>query len=126
MSAASRAKGLRGEREAADRFQDAGWEVRGLETSGDWLAFRDAEIEWAEYEDAGTYGVETIPYGVETRPARTLHVEVKRQERLRIPEWLEQAAAETPAGIPPVVVFRQSRGKWYACLPLDDLLGMLG
>jgi hypothetical protein len=109
---------LRGEREAADRFEAAGWTVRGLEASGDWLAFQPAQTEGID----GHYG----PDEIETRPAVTLHVEVKRQERLRIPEWLEQAAAETPAGVPPVVVFRQSRGRWYACLPLDDLLGMLG
>ena len=29
MSAATRRKGLKGEREVADRVQDAGWELRG-------------------------------------------------------------------------------------------------
>src|SRR5215469_15516021 len=38
MSSASRAKGLRGEREVADAFERAGWTVRGYESGGDWLA----------------------------------------------------------------------------------------
>jgi hypothetical protein len=104
MSAASRRKGVTGEREVADTFQDAYWQVRGLEGSGDLLAFR------------------------ERYPARsvTLHVEVKRQERLRIPEWLAQARTEAPEGVPPVVCFRQSHGKWYAALELDTLLDLIG
>lgn len=98
MATASRRKGLSGERQAADVFESAGWSCRGLESSGDWLAFRN---------------------GV------TLAIEVKRQERLRIPEWLAQAEAETPPGVPPVVVFRQNRGAWYAVLPLENLLGLI-
>ena len=101
--AASRRKGLAGERECADVFIDAGWTLRGLQSSGDWLAFKPRGGKW---------------------PA--LHVEVKRQERLRLPEWLQQAEAEAPPGVPPVVVFRQSRGRWYAVVALDDLLGMIG
>lgn len=98
MSAASRRKGLAGEREVADRFIAAGFDVRGLESSGDWLAIgRDA----------------------------TLHLEVKRQERLQLPAWLAQAKQEAPQGVPPIVVFRQNRGEWYACLPLEDLLRLL-
>lgn len=108
---AARRKGLVGERDVADRFRAAGWTVRGLEGSGDWLALRPAE--YGEHEDAGTY---------EIRPASTLHVECKRQERLRLPEWLEQAANEAPPGVAPLVVFRQNRGEWYVCLRLADYL----
>jgi hypothetical protein len=104
VSGASRRKGLTGEREAADIFEANGWTVRGLESSGDWLAFQ-----------AGDSGFRVA-----------LHVEVKRQERLRLPEWLAQAKAEAPPGVPPVVVFRQSRGEWYAALPLTELLGLVG
>lgn len=98
MSAATRRKGLKGEREVADRFTDAGWQLRGLEGSGDWLALRAPDC---------------------------LHLEVKRQERLKVPEWLKQAALECPTGVPPVVCFRQNQGEWYAALRLDDLIGLL-
>lgn len=108
MSAASRRKGLTGEREAADLFTAAGWEVRGLESSGDWLAFG--------------------PWPVPKAYRRvTLHVEVKRYAaRARFPEWLAQAAAEAPPGVPPLLVTRADRGEWVACLPLADLLEIIG
>jgi len=55
-----------------------------------------------------------------------LHVECKRQERLRLPEWLAQAAKDASPDAAPVVVFRQSHGRWYAALALDDLLRLCG
>ncbi len=94
----TRAKGVDGEREVANVWKAHGLEVRGLEGSGDHLVI-GANLPWPV----------------------TIHSEVKRHERLRLPEWLAQAAAEAPAGTIPVVSFRQSRGRWYACLPLDDL-----
>jgi hypothetical protein len=118
VSGASRRKGLTGEREVADLFERAGWTVRGLESSGDWLAL--SERKW--FKPAGWVDGADITI----RPAMTLHIEVKRQERLRLPEWLAQAKAEAPEGVPPVVVFRQSRGEWYAALPLTELLGLVG
>lgn len=102
MSAASRRKGLTGEREVADTFAEYGWELRGLEGSGDWLALRGSDI-----------------------PA-ILHLEVKRQERLRLPEWLEQARTEAPQGVPAVVCFRRNRGEWHVALPLSDFLELIG
>lgn len=105
MSSATRRKGLKGEREVADRWEDAEWNLRGLEGSGDWLALRP-------------------PMSL-CRGAVTLHIEVKRQERLKVPEWLKQAALEAPVGVPPVVCFRQNQGEWYAALRLDDLIGLL-
>lgn len=107
MSAASRRKGVAGEREVADKFRAADFTVRGLEGQGDWLAMRRID-----YPGNGHY--------------ITLHLEIKRQERVRLPEWLEQARAEAPPDVPPVVVFRQSRGQWIAALPLDDLLELIG
>lgn len=98
---------MAGEREVAQKFEQARWHVRGLEGGGDHFAAKAGD----EIDDAG---------------ALLLHVEVKRQERLRIPEWLEQARTEAPPGVPPVLVFRQSRGQWVACLPLDDLLRLIG
>lgn len=106
--AASRRKGLVGEREVADLFKDKSWEVRGLEGSGDWLAYLSVAAREAH-----------------AHPTIALHVEVKRQERLRVPEWIAQAKVETPSGVPPVVVFRQNRTEWIAALPLADLLEMI-
>ncbi len=109
--ARARRKGVTGERQCADVFEAAGWEVRGLEGSGDWIAWR-----------RGLYG----PAAPDEFRSRTIHVEVKRQERLRLPEWLAQAKHEAPEGVPPVVCFRQNRGEWVACLPLADLLELIG
>lgn len=106
--AASRRKGLVGEREVADLFEARAWEVRGLEGSGDWLAF----LHWQSRQPRGISSI-------------ALHVEVKRQERLRLPEWIAQAKAEAPSGVPPVVVFRQNRAEWIAALPLADLLEVI-
>ena len=109
MSRAQRDKGLKGEREVADLFGQGGWAIRGLESSGDWLAFKHI-----------------VARRILTERAIRLHVEVKRQEVLRIPLWLRQARDEAPPGVPPVLVFRQNRGEWYACLPLADLLRLIG
>lgn len=99
MPASSRRKGIVGEREVARVYEAAGFEVRGLEGSGDHL--------------------------VACRDGLVVHSEVKRQERVRMPEWLAQAEAEAPPGAVPVVAFRQNRGRWYAALPLDQLVELL-
>lgn len=90
MSRSERDKGRKAEREVANLLAALGWTVRGLEGSGDWLAIKDG---------------------------RTLHVEVKRQEVLRLPLWTRQALAEAPAGTTPVVAFRQSRQPWWVVVP---------
>lgn len=99
MARASRDKGLAGEREVAAIFAAAGYSVRNLEGQGDALAI-------------GSNG-------------RLMHVEVKRHERLQLWGWLKQARDEAPKNVPPVVAFRRNHGEWYACVSLDDLLGML-
>lgn len=101
MGELSRRKGLRGEREVAARFRDAGFDVKALEYGGDWLCVRNL--------GAGP----------------SLHVEVKRAEQLRLKEWLAQAEAEATAGAVPVVVFRQSAQPWRAVVTLDDLIRVL-
>lgn len=107
-AAGSRRKGLAGERQVADLFEAQGFAVRGLEGSGDWLAF---------LSEPARQAIPWLPLA--------LHVEVKRQERLRLPEWIAQAKAEAPSGVPPVVVFRQNRTEWIAALPLADLLELV-
>jgi Holliday junction resolvase len=96
VAASSRRKGVRAEREVAAIWQAAGFEVRGLEGLGDHVVICGNGL--------------------------TFHSEVKRQERLKLPEWLRQAADEAPQGTVPVVAFRQNRGAWYAALPLSALV----
>lgn len=110
-----RAKGVTAEREVADVWKAYGLEVRGLEGSGDHLVICPPLTLVYETRDG-----ETRQAGWERRRS-TIHSEVKRQERLKLPEWLRQAREEAPAGTIPVVSFRQNRGEWYACLPLSDL-----
>lgn len=95
MGAASRRKGVAGEREVAALLERYGFTTRGLEASGDTLAFHRAGL--------------------------VLHVETKRCETARPWAWLAQAEADTPAAVVPVVAFRRSRSKWYAMIALDDL-----
>lgn len=99
MSKATRTKGLVGEREVAAAWQAAGFDVRSLEGAGDHLVIAADGL--------------------------TIHSEVKRQERVRLPEWLAQARVEAPLGTIPVVTFRQNRGAWYAALPLADLVALV-
>jgi hypothetical protein len=107
MAASSRRKGVLGEREVARIWQAAGFEVRGLEGLGDHLVLSRRNYRYAPDEPLGG----TV----------SLHCEVKRQERVRLPEWLAQAKAEAPQGTIPVVAFRQNKGEWYAALPLASL-----
>jgi Holliday junction resolvase len=100
MTVSSRRKGVRGEREVTRLLEAAGFTVRNLEGTGDQLVI--------------------------ARDGVLLHVESKRHERVRLPEWLQQAAREAPAGAVPVVAFRQSRKTWYVALPLADFIGLAG
>lgn len=102
MAKMSRDKGLAGEREVANRFREADWDVKALEYGGDWLCARRN----------GTSGLR-------------LHIEVKRAEQLRLKEWLHQAEEEATAGTVPVVAFRQSGEPWRVVLTLEDLLRVL-
>lgn len=93
---------MRGEREVALIWERAGFEVRTMQhTQGKGNAPGDHVV--------------ICGNGV------MIHSEVKRAERLKLPEWLRQAADEAPIGSVPVVAFRQNRGEWYATLKLSDL-----
>lgn len=114
MSGRERRKGVAGEREVAAILAAHGWIVRGLEGQGDHLAIRERLV--------------TMPGGdLHAHLLReALHVEVKRQERLQLWQWVAQADAEAPPGTVPVVAFRRSRDEWRACLSLADLLRLIG
>lgn len=94
-----RDKGVRGEREVALAFEKARYQVRGLEAEGDHLVVC---ADWL-----------------------TLHIEAKRQEKLRLPEWSRQAEAEAPQGTVPIVAYRASREPWRVSLKLDDFIEIL-
>jgi hypothetical protein len=104
----SRRKGVTGEREAANLFERAGWTLRGYESGGDWLAVRADEYD--HNDDA------ILVLG------KTLHVEVKRAERLKLPEWIRQSEREAVPGSIPCVVWRQNQGDWYITMRLEDYL----
>ena len=100
MSASERTKGARGEREVADLLRAFGIECdRTVHNSGMFL----------RGDLTGVAGY---------------HIEVKRQETLRVPAWIRQAADECGDCVP-VVTFRQNRGEWYAALPLRDLARLI-
>ena len=101
MSRAEREKGARGEREVAAIFRAAGFDCDRTPNSGGLRITGDLHGD--------------LP----------CHVEVKRQERLRIPEWWEQARSEAPAGVLPVLAFRTSRQPWLAVVPLEALTAIL-
>lgn len=90
------AKGVAFEREVAAQWEAAGFTVRGLESGGD--------------------------HFVVTRDGVSFHVECKRHERLRIPEWLTQQARDCPPGMRRFLVFRQSRRAAYVVEPFEQAL----
>lgn len=103
MGAASRRKGREGEGELRKLWVAAGWDCVAAQRN---LGGGGGDIR-------------------ANKPGVALHVECKRTERVQVPKWIEQASSEAPAGTRPVVVFRQSRARWYAVLALDDLLELI-
>lgn len=94
-----RTKGVVGEREVAKAFEQWGFEVRGLEATGDHL--------------------------VVCSPRLTLHIESKRQETLHMDKWSRQAEAEAPQGVVPLVAYRRSREPWRISMRLEDFVALL-
>jgi len=99
MAASSRRKGVAGEAEVRAIMEAAGFTLRGLESGGDWLCFRDGD--------------------------RTLQLETKYAERWKMGEWVAQLERDRVPGSVPVLVMRRNLGEWYALLPLAELVGML-
>jgi hypothetical protein len=92
----SLAKGNRFERELAEKWQTAGFDVRGLEQGGD--------------------------HFIVALNGHVLHSEAKRQEVLRIPLWIRQVEADCAAGLPWVLGFRQSRRPAYGVQLYDHIV----
>lgn len=95
----SRNKGAAGEREAAAAFTDA----TGIP------AHRSAQR-------TGQHGDADV-----STPSR-LHLEVKRRARIAATAFLEQAEAEAPDGVVPVVVAREDGDtEWFVMVRLRDV-----
>jgi Holliday junction resolvase len=101
VSNSERRKGATGELEVAKLFQAAGFDCDRTPNSGALRITGDL------------YG--SVP----------AHLEVKRQEVARPWQWFEQAQAEAPAGVMPVVAFRRSRSPWLAIVPLEALVALM-
>lgn len=101
MGKRERAKGVRGELEVRDVFRLAGLPCERTPNSGGLMLKGDL--------------LGDVP----------AHVEVKWQETARPWLWFEQARADAPAGVMPVVAFRRSRSPWLALVQLDQLAALL-
>ena len=99
-------KGARGEREFASFLRDHGYDsIRGCQNAG-----RDASG-----QDAPDL-IHTVP-GV--------HFEVKRTEKLRLTEALDQAKRDAGSDKIPIVAWRRNNWPWYAILPMNDLIDLI-
>lgn len=92
-----REKGAKGDQEVAAVFQTAGLDVRGFQRN------RRGEMDAL----------------VVSRLGHEVYVETKRHERVRLPEWIEQARASCPAGRPWLIAWRRNRWPWFAVQPLE-------
>ena len=106
MSSRSKNKGSGGERELADILRKRGYPVYRTYASG---AGR-------EKGDLGNFRV---------NDDFLFHVEVKRQERISLQSWWNQAEKDCPPEAEPLVVFRRNREPWRVCLELEVFLDLL-
>lgn len=95
----SKAKGGAGEREVVQLFRAHGFEAERSPYSG-------ANKAW--------------PGDVIGPPG--LHIEVKRQENARYPEWFRQAERDRQPGKMPIVLHRKNNGQWMVYCRLDHFL----
>ena len=89
--------------------------VRLLRKRG-FRAERTAPLQSGKVVDSSAPDVTCVP-GV--------HLEVKRQETIKIEAWCRQAEADCGENVP-VVVWRRSNQPWRVTLPLEDYLDLLG
>lgn len=98
MSKLSREKGKRAEREVRDILRKYGFS-----------AVRDGQQREEGHQDL----IHNIPQ---------VHLEVKRREKLCLPEWTKQAERDAKLGYIPVVAYRTNGEPWRASLPLEELV----
>ena len=92
----TRGKGTAFEREIAAAFEEAGFQVRGLESGGDHVVI--------------------------TALGEVMHGEAKRHERLQLPIWLRQQERDCPRGMRRFLAFRQNRRPTYVVEPFEQFL----
>ena len=95
MGAAERRKGQAAEREVSGLLQ----ELLGVEC-----------VRRLGQERDGGHDVTVGPVAIQ----------VKRQEKARLPSWLEQAEEDAPDGMMAAVAWRRSRGRWVVAMPIED------
>ena len=54
-----------------------------------------------------------------------LHIEVKRVEKLNVPEAVHQAEKDAAAGTLPMVAHRRNREKWLMTMPLSVFIQIM-
>jgi Holliday junction resolvase len=101
----SREKGKRGEREVVNLAKAHGLEAR-----------RTAPLQSALDSGASDVQLPDFP---------TMHVEVKRDERMSVDAMVKQAEADSSEGHTPVVAWRRNDRPWYVAVPLPWLLTLL-
>lgn len=106
MGRAQRAKGSRGELEVRNIVRAAGFESDRTPNSGGLHIPADVSCQ-LDGADVG------------------LHIESKFHERVRILEWIAQAADDCPEGYVPVVAWRTSRMSWRADVDFAWLMEQL-
>lgn len=95
MSASQRRKGMRGENEAASLLTDhLGYTVKR---------------KLGQARDGG----DDLQVG-------NIRIEVKRQEKARLYQWLEQVNATCEANELAAVMWRPSRRGWVVCMDFED------
>lgn len=96
----SRSKGSRGEKEAASKFREYGYDVH-----------RTAQR-------TGMTGLADI------EGAPGLHIEVKRRERLDLYAAIAQAVRDHKDGTRPVVMWRKNDAEWLMTMRFEDFMAL--
>lgn len=101
MSKSQRDKGKLGELEVVHVMADYGFQC--------WRTPNSGAMHYAKGDVNGIPG---------------LHIEVKRQETLKVSQWSRQATADCPEGQTPIVVYRTSREPWRVVIDLHDFMDL--
>lgn len=103
MSINSKRKGVKGERELANKLKEYGYNCRRTQ------------------QFCGNTGQADDVVGLDY-----IHIECKRVERLNIDEAIEQAVRDTKDDKFPTVFHRKNNKKWLVTMRLDDWIKLYG